>query len=164
MQATRERQLMRKAAQSFYGTAGEPNPKREVVEPPMETWKFWGYNIALYSSVIVVWIALNSAMFCALSPGLSFLDAIYFSWITATTIGYGDSELHSTAARGWCCAFILLSMALLTLGSGYFTSEVRCIQPTCLLIHFEFARSFFDPEPLAWSILLLTHTHAHMRS
>lgn len=42
----------------------------------------------------------------------------------ATTIGYGDNELSNNGARAWCCAFILLSMMLITMCSGLFTSEI----------------------------------------
>ena len=91
----------------------------EAVEEPVAAWLFHGRQVVLYGSLMLLWLLLSAAVFCSLSPGLSYIDAVYFSWISASTIGYGDDELTTEAARGYGCFFILMSTAIITLiGSG----------------------------------------------
>ena len=45
---------------------------------------------------------------------LSYVDSVFFAFITATTLGYGDAELTTHGSRWWCCAFILLSNTFFT--------------------------------------------------
>jgi len=121
----REQKRLQKqiSIKSMYGTQALPGSRRDVVEEPMAAWKFYTLNIVLWVGTVILWVLVNGAIFCGLSPGLTFFDGVYFSWITATTIGYSDSELKTTVSRAWCCAFIIISTALITVVSAVYTSE-----------------------------------------
>lgn len=115
-----------KAAEIKYGTVSAEGFARhglEVVEEPKPAWKFYIRQSMLYGCGVLSWLLFSAWMFSSTSPGLSYLDGFYFSWITATTIGYGDSELSTQGSRIFCCVFILVSTAILTLVSGAITAE-----------------------------------------
>lgn len=114
------------AAELKYGALSAEGFARhglEVVEEPMPAWKFYFRQSTVYGCGVLSWLLFSAWMFSSTSPGLSFLDGFYFSWITATTIGYGDSELSTRSSRIFCCVFILVSTAILTLVSGAITAE-----------------------------------------
>ena len=124
LEAREQKRLQKQISmKSMYGTQALPGSRREVVEEPMAAWKFYTLNIVLWVGTVILWVLVNGAIFCGLSPGLTFFDGVYFSWITATTIGYSDSELKTTASRAWCCVFIIISTALITVVSAVYTSE-----------------------------------------
>ena len=56
---------------------------------------------------------ISGAVFCAVNPFWTFGDAIYWCWVTATTVGYGDVSNASQAGRLWACFHMLLSVAML---------------------------------------------------
>ena len=64
-------------------------------------------------ALTVILQLVSSAIFCAANPPWNFGDAIYWCWVTATTVGYGDVSNETQAGRLWACFHILLSVAML---------------------------------------------------
>ena len=95
----------------------------EAVEEPIPAWQHYCRQGAVYGTALLAWLLASSAIFCALSPGLTYVDSIYFSWITAATIGFSEKEITTRAARVYCAFFILMSTAILTFISGGVTAE-----------------------------------------
>jgi voltage-gated potassium channel Kch len=46
-------------------------------------------------------------------PAVSYWDALYHCWVTATTVGYGDVFMRSQAARAWSSLHIAIAVATL---------------------------------------------------
>jgi hypothetical protein len=53
-----------------------------------------------------------AAVFHAIDPTLSWARWLYHCFITATTIGYGDTPITTDAGRMWACFHIILSVAM----------------------------------------------------
>jgi len=53
-----------------------------------------------------------AAVFHAIDPTLSWARWLYHCFITATTIGYGDTPINTDAGRMWACFHIILSVAM----------------------------------------------------
>lgn len=63
--------------------------------------------------VFVLLILLAGALFYHKVEGWSFLDALYFSVITLTTIGYGDFAPHTAAGKIFTMLYILVGLGVL---------------------------------------------------
>ena len=105
-----------------YGS-GQAAPAMDAIEEPESATYFYSRAISLWGGVYIAFLLVSAGIFCALSPDLGYFDAIYFSWITATTLGYGDGLLSTIYAREFCCFFILMSTILITAASAAFASE-----------------------------------------
>ncbi|VEU58813.1 potassium channel family protein [Mycoplasmopsis gallinacea] len=64
--------------------------------------------------------AKNSADYQAIGAGYidNFIDAIYFSTITLTTIGYGDFSPHAPISKALVSVMALLGLAIIAIPSG----------------------------------------------
>jgi len=78
----------------------------------------------VYLGLVVAFVLLSAAIFCwteqsadrpADADALSYVDAIYFTWITITTLGYSDSFITTKASMVWCIFFIFT-------GAGFFAA------------------------------------------
>jgi len=94
-----------------YGSADNSAVTLPPLEEPMPAWRFFIFNYAMWAAVLIAWMLISAAVFCALDEKETYLDAIYFSWITATTVGYG-STVTTTIGRTWSCTVILISLVL----------------------------------------------------
>lgn len=56
---------------------------------------------------------VSAAIFCSLNTSWSFGDAFYHCLVTATTVGYGDTNNSTQGGRLWACFHIMLSVCLL---------------------------------------------------
>lgn len=96
----------------------EPDGKSQeavrLKEPPSAV-RYYTVNLGLIFSSMIAATLFGAAMFCATeNRDLRYLDSIYFTWITITTIGYGDWELTNDTSIAWNCIFLLLSAILFT--------------------------------------------------
>lgn len=60
------------------------------------------------------WIAIWSGFFCIIpTEKMSLIDAIYFSFVTASTVGYGDVKPSSIYGRIFCSLFMIFGVTFL---------------------------------------------------
>ncbi len=64
------------------------------------------------SGFAVLLIAFGSA-FCWLVEGWSYVDAVYFSVVTLTTIGYGDIAPQTDAGKLFTVVYILVGLGVI---------------------------------------------------
>lgn len=55
----------------------------------------------------------------------SFVDAIYFSMVTLTTVGYGDMGPSTPGTRLFTCFFAMFGVGVAGLSLGVFIDEIR---------------------------------------
>lgn len=55
----------------------------------------------------------------------SFVDAIYFSMVTLTTVGYGDLFPSTPGTRLFTCFFVTFGVGVAALSLGVFIDEIR---------------------------------------
>ena len=70
----------------------------------------------------VVAVLISGTLFYYVEEGWSVLDALYFSVVTLTTIGYGDYAPTSTLSKLFTMAYALTGIALI---AGLITSLAR---------------------------------------
>jgi len=79
---------------------------------PLKAWMYYLKNL-LPSSAIILLLQMSFAFgFTQLEPW-SFWTAMYHCFVTATTVGYGDTTPTSTASRLWASLHIMTSVVLL---------------------------------------------------
>jgi len=85
------------------------------------------HPIVFYSKNLLPSIALNvvvqcisAAIFVAIDPTWTFGRWLYHCFVTATTVGYGDTLNGTQEGRLWSCFHILISVAML----GEFVSSI----------------------------------------
>jgi voltage-gated potassium channel Kch len=76
-----------------------------------------GYKLLL-SILLIVLTVIAGALFFQANEGWSFLDAFYWSFITSTTIGYGDMSLTKDSSRMFCFFYLLASTTFFAFGLG----------------------------------------------
>ena len=81
------------------------------------------FRVEVFLAVLVVLLLTGVFGFMA-SEGLSFLDALYFTVVTISTVGYGD--IHPTTIGGKILAFILIVVGVGTF-LGFFASATQLL-------------------------------------
>ncbi|CAM9142123.1 unnamed protein product [Ascophyllum nodosum] len=72
-----------------------------------------GQRLLLYSLLIVSAYLFAGVAVYTLMSGMTVLDAVYFSMVTLTTVGYGDLSAHKPWTRLFACVYILVGVALI---------------------------------------------------
>ena len=90
---------------------------------------YYAKNLLPLALVVVVLQLLCAAVFTALEPGLDYGSAVYFCFVTATTVGYGDVRISTQAARGFACVHVLLSVAMV----GALISDIESVRAERLI-------------------------------
>ena len=102
---------------STFKTGIELNP--DVKKHGMKMWTSLK-NLAITSCVII-----TGAMFMVYVEDISFLDGVYFGFVTGSTVGYGDIYPVTEAGQIICTFYIFIAIAtfgkILTDVTSYFT-------------------------------------------
>jgi len=95
-----------------YGTAGADT---EVVAQPLSAWHFWAYHVLMIMTFLSIWILGPGAslLYWANNGSISFFDSIYYSWTTATTLGFG-SHITTLPAKIWCSLYTIANTIVFT--------------------------------------------------
>ncbi len=64
--------------------------------------------------VLVILLLLSGMLFYHQVEGWSWLDALYFSLITLTTVGYGDFSPQTSAGKIFTMIYIVLGLGVLS--------------------------------------------------
>ena len=93
-------------------------------------------NFIIISVVgIITFIILPSALFSHVESGWTYLDSVYYSFVSLATIGFGDlthnAELEETYGQ-WIWAYRLFSLLWLILGLGYISMIHDLFKKLCL--------------------------------
>ena len=62
---------------------------------------------------LVVFLLLSGTVFYSLHEGWSIVDAIYFSVITLTTVGYGDLSPTTTLSKLFTVVYIFVGLSII---------------------------------------------------
>lgn len=87
------------------------NGVADFVAPPGPVI-FWTQRLASWLVLAILFQLLSAAAFQVTEPDLSYFDAFYHSFVTATTVGYGDIGMTTQASRLLACFHIMLSVTL----------------------------------------------------
>ena len=74
---------------------------------------FYTWNLLPSIALNVVVQCISAAIFVAIDPTWSFGRWLYHCFVTATTVGYGDTLNGTQEGRLWSCFHILISVAML---------------------------------------------------
>ena len=116
LQKRAERERQRKAAVEQEKGTYQP----EADDFP-DFWRFYGFNIGAYSLLLITLVFIVAWGFCLTEhteepPNtLHFANAVYFVWITITTLGYSDGFVTTDASKILCTGFIFI-------GCGFFAA------------------------------------------
>ena len=80
----------------------------------MKRLKIIAAVLATLTAILVVSAAIFYTFERAANPGMSFLDALYWAFITATTIGYGDITPTTIPGRIVAVVAAIASVAVFT--------------------------------------------------
>ena len=67
---------------------------------------------------LVVFVLISGTLFYHGIEGWNWLDSLYFSVITLTTVGYGDLSPHTDAGKAFTIVYILVGLGIL---AGFIT-------------------------------------------
>jgi len=84
----------------------------DYVMPPSAAI-FWGQRMALWCVLALVLQLISAEIFTLLDSSLSYLDAFYHSFVTATTVGYGDVSMSTESMKIFACIHIIISVTFL---------------------------------------------------
>jgi voltage-gated potassium channel Kch len=98
-----------KSFQDFLLRLLDDNP--DDLDEPQE------YKVLL-SVLLIVMTVVTGAVFFQFNEGWSFLDAFYWSFITSTTIGYGDMSLTKESSHIFSIFYLLMSTTFFAFGLG----------------------------------------------
>lgn len=83
---------------------------RFFIQTFIEFLKDKDYRSLLGASILILF---GGAFFYMYAEGWRFLDALYFSAITLTTIGYGDFTPQTDLGKGFTIVYIALGVGLI---------------------------------------------------
>jgi voltage-gated potassium channel len=87
-----------------------------------------GYNLLLVLAMFVVCL-VGGVLFYHNVEGLRPVDAVYFTTMTLTTVGYGDFSPQTDAGKLFTAAFALVGVALFFgLATSFFSLVVARLQ------------------------------------
>jgi hypothetical protein len=84
-------------------------------------------------AAVVAYLMLGVISYRYIFEKWSFVDALYFSCVTFSTVGYGDLYPQTVAGKFFCCLFgisgiALLGAAVARIGSRLVEAEIHAIQ------------------------------------
>lgn len=105
-----------------YGTA-DARSKHVTVEEPLPAWRYYATNAGFASCIVIIWLLVAALIFCWTEHWqLSYLDSFFFVFITATTVGYGDTEITTVSSMTFACFFILVEVVTISALLSHFSS------------------------------------------
>jgi len=87
----------------------------DFVAPP-HAFIFYGRPLAPWLVLVVAFQMLSASILIRVQSDVSYFDAFYHSYVTATTVGYGDISLSEQPARLYTAFHIIFSVSLRRLG------------------------------------------------
>jgi len=118
--------------------------KKSTHDGPAPAWEFFlgvlGFNLAFGA---IFFIFVSAWIFTQLDHGLTYGDAVWYCWITATTVGYG-SELTNDDARTFATLYILLAVSWLASLIG--DAQAAVVRRTIEFKKHEMVKRQLDPD------------------
>ncbi|CAM9142201.1 unnamed protein product [Ascophyllum nodosum] len=72
-----------------------------------------GRRLLMFSVLIMLAYLLAGIVVYTVIANMSVLDALYFSVVTLTTVGYGDLRAHKPTTKLFACLYILVGVAMI---------------------------------------------------
>ena len=70
-----------------------------------------GYNVVLIAALIIIFLVIGT-LFYHYAEGLSLVNAVYFTAMTLTTVGYGDFAPQTDAGKLFTSVFALFGVGI----------------------------------------------------
>lgn len=83
------------------------------IEEPPTALRYYMEGFLFWIIFLVGWLLFSSGIYVLCDGSLTFGDAFYHCYVTATTVGYGDIPISTQAARLWSCVHIAVSVGAL---------------------------------------------------
>ena len=112
----------------------------------------------MLSLLVLVFTPIAGAVFFAVNEQWSFIDALYWSVITATTIGYGDMSLNEQSSRTFSIFYITFSVVVLAHCLGTFSVVTEDKKKEKQVLELKAKAQKMDPSFL---MEILEGKHAH---
>jgi len=84
----------------------------DYVAPPSAAI-FWGQRMALWLVCALVLQFISAAIYVSIDSSLTYFQAFYHSFVTATTVGYGDVKMGTEAVKLFASLHIIISVTFL---------------------------------------------------
>lgn len=115
--------------QALFGIKGKRKNEQKNPASPAATVSF---SLRECFLSIGLYLLLGICAYSILMEHWSFVDAVYFSICTFTTVGYGDEVPHTHVSKIFTCLFSLggiafLGAALASIGAGLVEAEVNVV-------------------------------------
>ena len=112
----------------------------------------------MLSLLVLVFTPIAGAVFFAVNEQWSFIDALFWSVITVTTIGYGDLSLNEQSSRTFAIFYITFSVVVLAHCLGTFTVVAEDKKKEKQVLELKAKAQKMDPSFL---MEILAGKHAH---
>ena len=84
-----------------------------------------GRRYKLYAlALVVIYLTLGTAVFCALEPEWTVVDALFFAVVSVSTVGYGCNVPSSSGSRGFAVAYVSLAIPIIPIALGFLLDDV----------------------------------------
>ncbi|KAF1745861.1 hypothetical protein GCK72_022308 [Caenorhabditis remanei] len=75
-------------------------------------------------AMLIVWILISAGLFCLWETNWSYSDSIYFTFVSLTTVGFGDMNFETPDMMLFNCGLIFVGLVLLTMCIDLITDAV----------------------------------------
>ena len=82
----------------------------DFIEPPTSL-VYWMQEMVPALLLLMLVQVVSAIIFAQLLPEVNFATALYYCFITATTVGYGDVKLTTQSAKLFACVHIVVSVS-----------------------------------------------------
>jgi potassium channel subfamily K len=103
-----------------------------VIQKKSEIWKRW-WRLSITIGMFAVFWCLGALVFWGterVTQGMTYFEAVYYCWITLTTIGYGDLSPKSVSGRCFFVIWVQFAVPAITILAQHLTSTVVAVLKT----------------------------------
>ena len=129
------------------GGTGEVSEEDRESSEPLNFFWFYLKGMSVGIIYFVIFQAILSVVILSVDPDLGYTDVLWYCFITATTVGYGDVNVHSQLGRLFATFHVLMSVVWLAAIIGHLSALIE--RRNRQLRHAEMLRRRLDPSLLS---------------